>query len=272
MLLHELPRMVVATRPRSVVDLALRTAGVAGKLTFTRNPGSALSGTVGGAKRAAWAEPVPLADVIATAHRTGTTVNDVLVAALAGAVATYLRDHDGRACDVTTMIPVNLRDPDEELPPELGNRFALVLFTLPSGLATPFARLAETKRRMDAIKASPEAVITSWMIRGIGRTGSGVERYLVDFFANKATGVTTNVPGPGEPRYLAGIQIRSMLGWAPESGNQTLGTCIFSYNGSVHVGFKVDGATIGSPRELVRAFEDEVGALLRLAGTQMETA
>ena len=49
---------------------------------------------------------------------------------------------------------------------------------------------------MTAIKESPEAWLTFGMIRGIGRTGPTIERYLVDFFANKATGVTTNVPGP----------------------------------------------------------------------------
>ena len=147
------------------------------------------------------------------------------------------------------MVPVNLRSPDEPLPRELGNRFALVLFTLPSGLSTPFARLAETKRRMDAIKVSPEAVMTFGMIRGIGRTGSTVERCLVDFFANKATGVTTNVPGPPGPRYVAGSRITSMLGWAPESGKQTLGTCIFTYDDHVHIGFKVDTDTIAHPEE-----------------------
>ena len=69
-------------------------------------------------------------------------------------------------CDIPTMVPVNVRPLDEPLPRELGNRFALVLFSLPSGLDTPFARLAETKRRMDAIKHSPEAVLTFGLIRG----------------------------------------------------------------------------------------------------------
>src|SRR6476620_1880605 len=148
-------------------------------MTVTRNPATAVAGTAGVRKRAVWAPPIPLRDVIAAGHRTGTTVNDVLVAALAGAVSTYLRDHDGTAVDLPTMVPVNVRPLDEPLPRELGNRFALMLFSLPSGLDTPFARLAETKRRMDAIKHSPEAVITFGMIRGIGRTGKDLERYLV---------------------------------------------------------------------------------------------
>ena len=245
--------------------LARQTTGIAAKLTLTRLPATSLAGTAGVRKRAVWAPPIPLADVVTAGHRTGTTVNDVLVAALAGAVSSYLLDHDGTTRDIPTMVPVNVRPLDEPLPRELGNRFALVLFSLPSGLETPFARLAETKRRMDAIKHSPEAVLTFGMIRGIGRTGKELERYLVDFFANKASGVTTNVPGPRGPRYIAGSRITSMLGWAPESGNQTLGTCIFTYDGHVHVGFKVDLDTIERPEELLVAFLAEIDALLQLA-------
>ena len=100
----------------------------------------------------------------------------MLVAALAGALSTYLRRHHGEPVDIPTMVPVNVRPLDEPLPRELGNRFALVLFLLPSALETPFERLAETKRRMDAIKHSPEAALTFGLIRGIGRTGPDLER------------------------------------------------------------------------------------------------
>ena len=263
--LLDLPHLLSPSAAEDAFTLARQTTGIATKLTFTRNPASAVTGTAGVRKRVVWAAPIPLADVIAAGHRTGTTVNDVLVAALAGAVSTYLRRHDGAVLDVPTMVPVNVRPLDEPLPRELGNRFALVLFTLPSGLDTPFARLAESKRRMDAIKHSPEALLTFGLIRGIGRTGKDLERYLVDFFANKASGVTTNVPGPRGPRYLAGTRITSMLGWAPGSGNQTLGTCIFTYDGHVHVGFKVDLDTVAHPEELLTAFGAEIEALLHLA-------
>ncbi len=263
--LLDLPHVLSPTGVADAVTLARQTTGIAAKLTLTRLPRCALTGVPGQRKHLVWAPPLPLADVVAAGHRTGTTVNDVLVAALAGAVSTYLRDHDGVAVDLPTMVPVNLRPVDEPLPRELGNRFALVLFTLPSGLDTPFARLAETKRRMDQIKHSPEAVLTFGLIRGIGRTSREIERYLVDFFADKASGVTTNVPGPRSTRYIAGARIDSMLGWAPQSGDQTLGTCIFTYDGHVHMGFKVDADTVAHPEELLTAFVAEIDALLHLA-------
>jgi len=253
---------------RQAISLTLQTTGVATKLLLAPRPSSSITGKPGPRKRAVWGHAVPLAAIKETAHGTGTTVNDVVVAALAGALSTYQVEHGDEPIDVPTMVPVNLRPDDQPLPEELGNRFALVLLTLPSGLRTPFERLAETTRRMSAIKDSPEAWLTFGMIRGIGRTGPTMERYLVDFFANKATGVTTNVPGPATPCYLAGERVVAMLGWAPESGRQTLGTCIFSYDGRLHVGFKVDTATIADPEALVTAFDAELAALRRLGHAQ----
>lgn len=254
------PRRAVST-VRQAVSLTRSTTAVASKLLLAPHPSSAVTGEPGPRKRAVWGEPASLLGVKETARRTGTTVNDVVVAALTGALTAYQTQHGQEPVDVPTMVPVNLRPDDQPLPAELGNRFALVLLTLPSALRTPFERLAETRRRMSAIKDSPEAWLTFGMIRGIGLTGPILERRLVDFFANKATGVTTNVPGPATPCFLAGERVVAMMGWAPESGQQTLGTCIFSYDGRLHVGFKVDTATIADPEALVAAFDAELALL-----------
>ncbi len=208
-----------------------------------------------------WSAPVDLQQVKDIAARTGATVNDVLVAALAGALDRYQLDHGGQPVDIPTMIPVNLRPMHLPLPRELGNRFALVLLLLPSGLTSASARLAETKRRMDRIKRSPEPVITFALIQGIGRLGARLSRLLVTFFAGKASGVTTNVPGPRETRFLAGSRITGLLGWVPGSGDQTLGTCIFTYAGTVRVGFKTDTRVIPDPERILDAFHAEIEAL-----------
>jgi 3-deoxy-D-arabino-heptulosonate 7-phosphate (DAHP) synthase class II len=77
--------------------------------------------------------------------------------------------------------------------------------------------------------------------------------------------VTTNVPGPREPRYLAGSRITRVLSWPPESGDQTLGVSIFSYAGEVQVGFRVDATRIPDPERMVAAFESEITELTRFA-------
>jgi len=243
---------------------AVQAVEVAAKLVFARNPTttmSARSGRTGRDKLIVWSDPIPLAHVKEIARANRTTINDVVVGALAGALQRSQSHRGERPVDVRTMIPVNLRPLDEPLPARLGNRFAVVLLTLPSGLATPLARLAETKRRMDEIKGSPEAVLTSALIHGIGLTGAWLSRPIVSFFTNKADAVTTNVPGPREHRYLAGTRIDGLLGWVPASSNQTLGTCIFTYAGTLRVGFKSDALAIPDPGRLLAGFVAELAAL-----------
>lgn len=258
--LLDLPHLVTPGHAADALTVVGQSAAVARKLLLTRNPYSPVAGTVGTEKRAIWADPYPLAAVVDAGHRTGTTVNDVLVAALAGAVSGYLRDHHGDAVDVPTMIPVNVRPSDEPLPRELGNKFALVMLHLPTAEMTALQRLAEVHRRMEHIKDSPEALITSAMAEGIGHLHA-IDKPLVDFFAGKAIGVTTNVAGPRQSRYLAGVEVSGVLGWVPGSGGQTLGVCIFSYADTIRIGFKVDAAAVPEPELLIGFFEAELDAL-----------
>ncbi|WP_372730156.1 wax ester/triacylglycerol synthase family O-acyltransferase [Nocardioides sp.] len=261
----EVPRMLRPARVRAAIVNAIRMGlsgiGVLRKLLLTTNPDSPVAGEAGSRKRAVWSDPIDLQQIKEIARAADATVNDVLVSALAGALERYQVEHADRIVDIPTMIPVNLRPLHLPLPRELGNRFALVLLLLPSGLEDATARLAETKRRMDRIKRSPEPVITFALIQAIGLLGARLSTFLVRFFAGKASGVTTNVPGPREPRYLAGTRISSMLGWVPGSGDQTLGTCIFTYAGTVRVGFKTDETVIGDPERILHAFHDEIAVL-----------
>jgi len=265
-LVHELPHLVDPSLYSDALSLAVQTGRILDKLLLKSNPPTPLSGTLGVAKLVAWSDARPLADVKRIGHLAGATVNDVLVTAVAAAISTYLIDQGSPAVDLTTMVPVNVRPPGQPLPCELGNQFALVMLELPSGPWPLLQRLAETKRRMDAIKNSPEAAITFEAISTIGHTNATIERLLVDFFADKAFGVTTNVAGPTGLRYLAGTPLAGTLGWVPGSGGQSLGICIYTYNDAVRVGFKVDAGLIPEPDTLVHAFEAAIDDLLQLAG------
>ena len=172
-------------RPASSVTCSSRTT-----------PTPPCPGEPSGTKRIRWSGPLPLADAKQLGRLAGATLNDVLMSAVAAALHRYQLDNGQEPVDLITMVPVNIRPLDEPLPRELGNAFALVLFPFPSGLSAPLDRLAETKRRMDRIKRSPEAVITFAIINAIGHLSATVARIFVDFFANKTIGVTTNVAGP----------------------------------------------------------------------------
>src|SRR5680860_1440625 len=238
-----LPELANPSVAKDVLELGWRTGQVVDKLLLSNNPQTPLSGEPGIDKRAVWSGPRTIADVKRVSRLTGATVNDVLVAAVSGAVNTYLRDLDADPVDLTTMIPVNVRPLDQPLPRELGNKFALVFLKLPTGVTAPLQRVAESKRRMDSIKISPEAFITFGLSNLIGRSEPHLSKSVVNFFSNKAIGVTTNVMGPQQQRYVAGVPITGIVSWVPGSGRQTLGVCIFSFAGTVRVGFKVDADT-----------------------------
>ncbi len=68
-------------------------------------------------------------------------------------------------------------------------------------------------------------------------------------------------PARGRPATWPGTRITSLLGWVPGSGDQTLGTCIFTYAGTVRVGFRPDTNVIPDPDRILVAFHDEIDAL-----------
>ncbi|WP_076261604.1 wax ester/triacylglycerol synthase family O-acyltransferase [Intrasporangium flavum] len=244
--------------------ITLRTGQVVSDLLLTTNPTSAVGGVPGRRKRLVWTEPLPLGGLKGVGRLVGATLNDVLLSAVAGALHEYQQEHGHPPVDLVTMVPVNVRPLDEPLPRELGNRFALVFLRFPSGDATPLGRLALSKARMDWLKASPEAALTFALISVIGRLPAAIERWVVDFFADKAIGVTTNVAGPRQVRYLAGVPVAGVLGWVPGSGRHTLGFCIVTYDDTLRVGIMADESVVPDPEALLAALEEEVALLVRI--------
>lgn len=221
------------------------------------------SGRLGVRKLAVWSNPIPLPEVKAVSRATGATINDILLTAMAGALGRYFRDNGPLPDDIRAFVPVNLRSFDEPL--RMGNKFGLVILSLPVGIAEPAARLQELKRRMDEIKGSPEAVIVYGVLNLLGASGQQIEDMAVEFFGKKATAVMTNVPGPRQQIYLAGAPIETLMFWVPQSGRLGLGVSIFSYNDQVSLGVAVDKGLCDNPTEIVTAFHDEFEMLKAMA-------
>ncbi|HJL18963.1 MAG TPA: wax ester/triacylglycerol synthase family O-acyltransferase [Sandaracinaceae bacterium LLY-WYZ-13_1] len=245
---------------------AVRAAGAVGgdllHLAFLRNqPETMLRGPLGHDKRVAWSAPMPLDEIKATGRALGGTVNDVLMTAAAGALRRYLaeRGEDPSGFDLRTAVPVNLRSPAQMR--ELGNYFGLVFLELPLGVEDPRARFVELKHRMDALKRSPEPYVLLNLMRVTGGGPRWLEEIVIRILGAKTTAVLTNVPGPRQPRYLAGQRIRTIMFWVPQSGRVGLGVSIFSYAGEVRLGVAVDAHLVREPERIIEAFPDELEAL-----------
>ncbi len=244
------------------VDGATNTAASVAKLGLSGPSIETIwSGTPGVEKTAEWVDPMSLDKIKEIGKRTGTTVNDVLLAMVAGTLRRYLAEHDAGVDEVMWMVPVSVKPFDPGMPKELGNHFALIAFEMPLNIEDRKQLLFEVNRRINRIKNSKEAVITFGVQRVISQTPERLNVFLTNFFANKAVGVLTNVPGPREQIALAGTPVEAMLGWAPCSGDQPMTICIFSYDGRVHVGFGTDATLVPDADRLPVIFAEEARAL-----------
>jgi diacylglycerol O-acyltransferase len=245
-----------------IPDDATNTLASVAKLGLSgRSVDTIWSGTPGVEKTAEWVDAMSLDKIKEIGQRTGTTVNDVLLAMVAGTLQQYLAEHDASVDDVMWMIPVSIKPFDPGMPKELGNHFALIAFPMPLNIDDPKQRLFEINRRINRIKNSKEAVITFGVQRAISQTPERLGVFLTNFFANKAVGVLTNVPGPRSEIALAGTPVEAMLGWAPSSGDQPMTICMFTYNGRVHVGFGTDESLVPDSQRLPEIFVDEARGL-----------
>jgi len=234
-------------------------------LTFSRDPRTRLHGRLGVAKRAAWTRPLDLEQVKAVARATGATINDVLMAAVSGALRRYLLAHGDRAHDLRVFVPVNLRPPGQEVPPDLGNRFGLVFIRLPVALPGALARVRAVHREMRALKASTEAAAIFAVLSILGALPAWAHGFAVRILGSKSTAVVTNVPGPRQRVFLAGTPLERIVYWVPTAGSIGLGVSIFSYAGAVTVGIAADAGLVAEPRLLATAVEEEIAELVRCA-------
>lgn len=258
-----------AVYARTAVKVAAAAAGpyVLLKKAVRRRDANALTGSVlSGTKRVSWSAPLDLDKIKDVKNRLGATVNDVLMACVAGSVRRYDQRHgNGKLHSMRATVPVNVRAPGE--PYKMGNKFAAVLLELPGHVSDPLNRVREIKRRMDRLKRSVEPLVmygaASFMLKALPR---GASRRLIDFFANKCSCVLTNVPGPQEPLSLAGRRLRHLMFWVPQRAEIGVGISILSFSGMVRVGVISDAEVVDDPGEIVEGFEDEFWTLAETVG------
>lgn len=242
---------------RSIFDASSLT-----KIALAGSPETVWSGKVGTTKAVAWSQPIPLAPIKEAGRAVGATVNDVLLAGIAGGLRRYLEERSGLVDEVTWMVPVNLKPFAENLPEDLGNYFAVVFLPMALHHEDREQRLAQMNSVMNRIKQSDEAVLTFGLQRIVSMSPSQMAYFLTNFFANKAVGVLTNVPGPRSEMTFSGVPVDQVVGFAPCSGDQPMTATIFSYNGGVTMGFATDANLVPDPELLCDYVVAEVQALI----------
>ena len=221
-----------------------------------------LKGKQSGVKRVAWAEPMPLPDIKQVGLSLGCSINDVLVAAVAGALRSYLESRgDGvDGVEIRAVVPVNLRPAGHD--DALGNHFGMVFLELPVGIANPLARLYEVSRRMGELTQSSQPAFVLGLLGAVGIGPKFIEERVLDVLSRNASMVITNVPGAREPLYLAGARLTEHVFWVPQAGDIGIGVSILSYARRVHFGVIADKHLVPDPHAIVDRIPLEFDTLL----------
>ena len=263
----------LARHPEAAAAAVTQAGALVAELTrfslLPDDPPSSLKRPLCGTRRVAWGPSLSLEEIKTIGRMLGCTVNDVLVATLAGALGQYLQAHGDELSGLTlrAAVPVDLRAAGAADEP-LGNRFGLMLVDLPVGVRHPLERLYGVRAAMESLKGSEQSMLTYGLLAAIGSLPRGVEDWVIDLFSAKASLVASNLHGPEEILFIGASPIRQMLFWVPQSGSIGTGVSMLSYNGRVHFGVIADRELLPHPAELIggikAAFEQLV--LLVLLG------
>ena len=257
----------IVRHPARALDYARNGARLATEIArlalMSDDSKTRFKGDLGVSKRVAWAEPLPLPEVKTVSKALGGSINDVLLAAVAGALRDYLVERGDPVPDhlqVRAVIPVNLRPLEKAA--RLGNFFGLVFLALPVGVANPLERVYEVRRRMDELKESYQPILALGLLGAAGMGPNLVQQSLLEILSKKASAVMTNVPGPREPIFLGGARLSEMMFWVPQSGQIGMGVSILSYNNRVHFGLVADRNLVDDPEAIIGRFASEFEKLL----------
>ena len=260
---YTLHPLEAATATREAIGIAGEIARLG--VLLADDPATRLKQPLTGVKHVAWGEPLALEEVRTVGRVLGCTVNDVLIATLAGALGRYLDAKGERTAGVTirAAAPVNLRSGDGSSF-ELGNHFGLAFVDLPIGIRHPLQRLYAVHTTMQALKGSPEALVTFGLLSLVGSLPTAVEEPAIAWFSAKASLVASNVRGPSRPLHLAGAQVSQLLFWVPQTGGIGVGISMFTYKEEVQVSVIADRGLVPEPSELVSIIHTEFDRLVLL--------
>ncbi len=200
-------------------------------------PESPFNRRIGPHRRFAWLS-VDLREVKQIKNQLGGTVNDVVLATVAGGLHRFLkqRDSDGTPPDLRALVPVSTRTSGE--PCAMGNHVAAWLMPLPVAEPEPLQRLARVRTLTTALKGAND-MLGAELLSAAGSTLLGLGVRLVERM-RPFNLVVTNVPGPPLPLYLLGARLQRVYPLVPLFPNQGLGVAVFSYADTLSWGLNAD--------------------------------
>ena len=225
---------------------------------------------IGPHRRFTWVR-ANLGDIKAIKNELGGTVNDVVLATIAGALGKHMRrrgqNTDG--VELKAMVPVSVRADVER--GALGNRVAAMMAPLPVWCQEPVARLDIVREELKGLKAGGQAVGAQVLTQLSGFAPPTVMGQASRLMSRQRffNVVVTNVPGPQIPLYLAGRRLEDPFPMVPLAKNQALGVALLSYAGRINFGLVGDYDLMWDLDEFADDVRESLADLAAEAGVEL---
>ena len=267
-LIHGVAGAVAA--PAAVLEGVARAAGGLGAMAragLSPAPPSPFNVAIGPHRRFTWVRG-DLAVFKATKDALGGTVNDVVLAAVSGALGGYLRahGHDTTGLELKAMVPVSVRAETER--GALGNRVTTMYAPLPVDERDPVRRMALVSAAMAGLKESGQAVGAEVLTRLTGFAPPTVMAQAARLQGHQRffNLTVTNVPGPQFSLFLLGRRLDAIYPQVPLARNTALGIAIMSYDGQLNFGLLSDYDALDDLHALSAALRAAIDELVAAAG------
>jgi diacylglycerol O-acyltransferase len=198
----------------------------------------------------------------------GATVNDVVLATVAGGLYRFLRHRrePTRHRFFRAMVPVSVRSKDERA--AMGNRVSSIFVDLPVGPMGAKRRLALIRERTKDLKESNYAVGAEFLMN-IGSWAPPTIHAMAARLAARTRVinlVVSNVPGPQVPMYIAGAKLLAQYPVMPIADCMGLSIATTSLAGTMALGITADWDILPDIEFLAGAIEESLGELRKAAG------
>jgi WS/DGAT/MGAT family acyltransferase len=254
-LVHAAHAREAMERSRALADVIVRDELVAA-------PRTSINVSIGGTRRIG-VVAVPLDELKRIKRELGGTVNDVVLAAAAGALRRMLeeRGEDLPADGLRAMVPVNVRDAGQHL--SLGNRITSLFVHLPVDEHDPLRRYERQMEEAESLKSGTQALGASTIIDLTSLAPPAVHSFLArSLYATRLFNLTiTNVPGPQQPLYALGSRMREVWPIVPLAAEHAVGLAVLSYAGQVFFTVNADYDTVPDLDVLMDGLRDSIAEL-----------
>jgi WS/DGAT/MGAT family acyltransferase len=228
-------------------------------------PMTPLNETISANRRWATAH-AELAAIKGCAREAQGTVNDVILAAVAGMLKSYLEgapagSWNGR--QPVALVPVDMRPADGK--DELGNRISTVIVELPTEIEDPLERVRAINAQTRELKDSAVVRAGALMVGAAGAAPPLVSSMLARGLAGVRAFnlVVSNIPGPQQPLYLDDSRLLEMYPVVPlNPANQGLTVGVLSYDGNVFFGLLADAKLDPGVQTAAAALRESLAAIV----------